>query len=161
MAGCVGRRAHKLAMFAACPECRYCGRPVTNVTSTIDHIVPKNGGGKNVLSNLTLACRICNSFKGCKSVQVWEQIVEFMRADNFAGMDYCQRKTWMRAALRRVTVPVLSEKKARKLRERLTWKASSATWGHPIPTGGESRPKQPAGAITRVASRPATTPAGA
>lgn len=43
------------------PNCHYCGRLVTRVTWSKDHIVPQALSGPTVLSNLVLACRKCNS----------------------------------------------------------------------------------------------------
>jgi len=43
--------------------CQYCG---SRRDLTIDHIHPVFKGGNNVLSNLTTACRKCNSRKGIK-----------------------------------------------------------------------------------------------
>jgi 5-methylcytosine-specific restriction endonuclease McrA len=41
-------------------RCRYCGR----TADTADHIIPRHQGGKDNASNLTAACRRCNSSKG-------------------------------------------------------------------------------------------------
>lgn len=43
--------------------CHYCGN---TDDLTIDHIVPSSQGGKDTPSNITVACRSCNSRKGTK-----------------------------------------------------------------------------------------------
>lgn len=45
--------------------CVYCG--VTNVPLEVEHIIPKSRGGTNQISNLTLACNSCNTYKGTKT----------------------------------------------------------------------------------------------
>ena len=45
-------------------RCLYCGRPMGEVTLTIDHFVPVESGGGNDPSNLISACRKCNKQKG-------------------------------------------------------------------------------------------------
>jgi 5-methylcytosine-specific restriction endonuclease McrA len=47
--------------------CRYCRRPVAKRNSTLDHIIPRARGGTSARSNLTLACKTCNAFKGDRS----------------------------------------------------------------------------------------------
>ena len=49
-------------------QCQYCGD--TN-DLTCDHIVPLLRGGTNDESNLTIACRPCNSSKGDKLLSEW------------------------------------------------------------------------------------------
>lgn len=44
-------------------KCKICG---TIENMTIDHIVPVVKGGQNVISNLQLLCRSCNSRKGAR-----------------------------------------------------------------------------------------------
>jgi len=46
-------------------QCQYCGNPAYD----IEHIVPRCKGGTNALSNLTLACRDCNSAKGHQDIE--------------------------------------------------------------------------------------------
>jgi hypothetical protein len=45
---------------------RQCVRCGDTVDLTIDHIIPRIRGGKNVLENLQILCRTCNSRKGSK-----------------------------------------------------------------------------------------------
>lgn len=45
-------------------RCLYCGRPMGEVSLTIDHFVPIEGGGGNDPTNLVSACRRCNKAKG-------------------------------------------------------------------------------------------------
>lgn len=49
-------------LLADSPPCTYCGR----LADTADHIHPYALGGSNDLSNLTPACRSCNSSRGAK-----------------------------------------------------------------------------------------------
>lgn len=43
--------------------CKHCG---TTESLSIDHVIAIANGGKNVLSNLQILCRSCNSKKGTK-----------------------------------------------------------------------------------------------
>ena len=43
-------------------RCQYCAKQATPLT--IDHIVPKNKGGKDSWENLVAACSKCNTRKG-------------------------------------------------------------------------------------------------
>ena len=42
--------------------CQYCGQQTTNLT--IDHVLPKNLGGKHIWTNVVAACPHCNHRKG-------------------------------------------------------------------------------------------------
>ena len=45
--------------------CSYCGVGVENeVVMTLDHLTPHSQGGTNDATNLTMACRRCNSARG-------------------------------------------------------------------------------------------------
>lgn len=48
--------------------CNYCGS-IENLT--LDHILPKYGGGKDDAENLIYACKSCNSSKGKKDLMEW------------------------------------------------------------------------------------------
>jgi 5-methylcytosine-specific restriction endonuclease McrA len=45
-------------------ECVYCG---SSKTLTIDHVIPKSGGGENTWVNLVTCCSHCNKVKGNKT----------------------------------------------------------------------------------------------
>lgn len=44
--------------------CQYCGAKTPNVVLEIDHILPINSGGNNVIDNLVTSCFDCNRGKG-------------------------------------------------------------------------------------------------
>ena len=48
-------------------KCAYCG--VQDMPLEIEHIVPKSRGGSNRVSNLTIACTVCNQRKGSQTAQ--------------------------------------------------------------------------------------------
>lgn len=45
--------------------CQYCGKKGPQLT--VDHVIPKNFGGKDSWDNLVCACQRCNSRKGNKT----------------------------------------------------------------------------------------------
>ncbi len=57
-------RRWRYRLLFADPHCWYCGAPLTPLTATIDHVVPKSRGGTHHPQNLRLACRFCNIAKG-------------------------------------------------------------------------------------------------
>lgn len=46
--------------------CAYCGRKSEKRIFEVDHIKPRDKGGKSVLENLQILCKSCNSIKGTK-----------------------------------------------------------------------------------------------
>ena len=44
-------------------KCQYCGNVFTLSNLTVDHIIPRDAGGKSVWHNITTACKTCNNFK--------------------------------------------------------------------------------------------------
>jgi hypothetical protein len=63
-------------------HCHYCRESLLAAEATLDHVVPRSLGGRDVLRNLVLACACCNAAKSdalgwcscnlCKrSVKVW------------------------------------------------------------------------------------------
>ncbi len=57
-------------MLAREPWCAYCGVPLDEQTSTLDHVKPRSAGGSDRRSNLWLACEPCNQTKGCHRLEV-------------------------------------------------------------------------------------------
>jgi 5-methylcytosine-specific restriction endonuclease McrA len=51
--------------------CAYCQRPLDDTNRTVDHVVPRVRGGSNHVSNLVLACQLCNSMKADKLLHEW------------------------------------------------------------------------------------------
>lgn len=50
-------------------RCWYCG--ADHVKLTIDHVLPRCRGGKDVWTNVITACSVCNNRKGDMLVQEW------------------------------------------------------------------------------------------
>jgi 5-methylcytosine-specific restriction endonuclease McrA len=48
-------------------RCAYCG--ATGVSLEIDHVIPQSHGGSNRVTNLVIACRVCNLAKGDKLLE--------------------------------------------------------------------------------------------
>ncbi|MBI6182504.1 MULTISPECIES: HNH endonuclease [Serratia] len=54
-------------------KCAYCGVSLSGESLTIDHVLPKNRGGDNSVSNLLASCRPCNTAKGAKTMEQWRR----------------------------------------------------------------------------------------
>ena len=52
-------------------KCAYCGHECHGTHQQLEHILPIVSGGTNALSNLTIACKHCNSSKSDKEVFTW------------------------------------------------------------------------------------------
>lgn len=50
-------------------QCAYCNKE--GIPLEIDHITPKSLGGSDRISNLTLACRVCNQKKGNTPIEIF------------------------------------------------------------------------------------------
>lgn len=48
--------------------CYYCGVDLPEKYATIDHVIPKFRGGKNVVENFVIACSTCNTAKGSRTI---------------------------------------------------------------------------------------------
>ena len=49
--------------------CRYCGEQVTEITGTLDHVVPVSKAGENTAENLATCCLMCNSIKAGRTYE--------------------------------------------------------------------------------------------
>jgi len=56
-------------------KCFYCGEALNNKFD-IEHKIPLKHGGTNWPANLALACRPCNTRKGTKSVQQFQELLK-------------------------------------------------------------------------------------
>ena len=50
-------------------RCQYCAKTVTLTDATIDHVLPKSRGGKNIWENVALSCEKCNQKKGSRLLE--------------------------------------------------------------------------------------------
>jgi DNA-directed RNA polymerase subunit M/transcription elongation factor TFIIS len=57
-------------------NCPYCGSPV-HYSFTIEHIVPREKGGRNILSNILLICSTCNSSKQNFELVYWIEVKNY------------------------------------------------------------------------------------
>ncbi|WP_288074801.1 HNH endonuclease [Pseudomonas sp.] len=70
--------------------CQYCGYPVTEKTRTLDHLIPRSGGGRHGVANLITACVSCNSSKGTKSLDRFRLFMALKRS-RYAGILTCDQ----------------------------------------------------------------------
>lgn len=74
-AGAEGSHAHE-EFIILCElvgwKCLYCGKPHTDFPLTEDHIVPISRGGSDDISNIQPLCQHCNSVKGIKDIDYWQ-----------------------------------------------------------------------------------------
>jgi len=83
-------------------RCRYCNKDMTGFHDwagyTIDHLVPRCAGGKDVLENVVLACSGCNNLLGpAKAFTTFEaRKAELERIWDQNGW----RKSWQEAEAR-------------------------------------------------------------
>jgi len=50
-------------------KCTYCGKELTRMTATLDHLTPQSDGGEHTKENLVTSCLACNSKRGNRPVQ--------------------------------------------------------------------------------------------
>jgi len=56
-------------------KCIYCGVDLKPDATQLDHVVPLSRGGKHDPSNIALACRDCNSLKGPRTADEFNEFV--------------------------------------------------------------------------------------
>jgi hypothetical protein len=86
---------HKIVARAQgrCAYCRtaeaYSGAPLE-----IDHIIPSSAGGSSEESNLCLACRLCNSFKGVQTHALDSETNQRVALFNPRTQNWSEHFTW-------------------------------------------------------------------
>lgn len=76
--GTIGIKAFQ-RLYRKNRECFYCGRQVNPPRgsrpephdASIDHVVPLSRGGLHAMSNIVIACRLCNQMKGNFAIETW------------------------------------------------------------------------------------------
>ena len=53
--------------------CVYCAATEDDERLGIDHVIPVSQGGDNSLNNLVACCRGCNSAKGGRTIEQWDE----------------------------------------------------------------------------------------
>ena len=66
------KELHKWQAF----KCPYCGEPI-HYKFTLEHIVPKIQGGRNILTNMLLICHECNSSKQDFELKYWLEVKSY------------------------------------------------------------------------------------
>lgn len=97
-------------------RCVYCGDDLVHAEArgiTLDHVVPRCGGGGHASENLVTACLTCNSSRGCGA----------LRGEVLARVDRQTRLPWrpfMRhtGMLVRLHGPEIAHREARRLARR-------------------------------------------
>ena len=82
-------------------SCQYCGR--TGQPLTVDHIVPKQFGGRDTWENLVIACLPCNNRKGNRTPEQAEMKLlnrpkrpnHFFYFQHFIGIKHDQWKPYL------------------------------------------------------------------
>ncbi len=59
------RRKHaRQSKMRRAQNCAYCGCVLTRDNRSVDHVIPRVLGGPDVLRNMKIVCKPCNSRKG-------------------------------------------------------------------------------------------------
>jgi ATP adenylyltransferase len=79
-----------LVLKLAKGRCALCGASIKDTPLDIDHIVPRNKGGTNDLSNLQALCFRCNRAKRDRDSEDFRRFGQF---EPLEGCAFCERKT--------------------------------------------------------------------
>lgn len=62
-------KTHYLDLLSNTSNCNYCGFIFLNESQkTLDHIIPKSLGGRNIVENIWVLCKGCNGVKSNRFV---------------------------------------------------------------------------------------------
>jgi 5-methylcytosine-specific restriction endonuclease McrA len=56
-------------------QCFYCGRKLSRLKATKDHMQPRSKGGTDAPRNIVDACKRCNCEKGCLSLNDFKAVL--------------------------------------------------------------------------------------
>lgn len=78
-AGRGSSRARKARLFGTREfvPCVFCEMQLNFEQATVEHIVPINKGGPNVLENLTISCRMCNNNRNSTPFDEWKKVAKY------------------------------------------------------------------------------------
>lgn len=71
----VARKRFRESIFQAWNwKCAYCDKQLTELTATVDHIIPKHKGGHSTRNNLACCCSSCNRGKASSYWADWYKL---------------------------------------------------------------------------------------
>jgi 5-methylcytosine-specific restriction endonuclease McrA len=65
-------------------HCSYCGRPLSSVSFSREHVVPTSRGGSNKKSNKIACCKTCNQQKGAMTLDEYINWLERFKPENWS-----------------------------------------------------------------------------
>jgi hypothetical protein len=86
--------------------CAYCTQPLMLREATLDHIVPRARGGRNMRTNLAIACYPCNLRKGDTPPDAWRAWIGTREGRAWLAIPWRERlretgtPDWLRFVLR-------------------------------------------------------------
>lgn len=94
-------RLSKLVWSATIPkQCFYCKEPLTKRKSTLDHLTPSSRGGTNELSNLVIACALCNQAKSDLTLREFKAFIKQCGGLDIVKHNYGTDKSTRQSLLR-------------------------------------------------------------
>lgn len=79
--------------------CYYCGAPLSDAVSHVDHVAPRSRGGENKAYNLVTTCAQCNVRKNAKHPLEWlseQELPESIEIDVLARLLFSVWVAWPR-----------------------------------------------------------------
>lgn len=64
-------------------ECHYCKIHYENAHLNLDHKIPKNKGGSNEITNLTLSCKKCNTVKDSYDYEEFKYFINYIGQEEY------------------------------------------------------------------------------
>jgi 5-methylcytosine-specific restriction endonuclease McrA len=70
-------------------QCQYCGETFAAGELTLDHVIPRSGGGRTVWDNTVTACKPCNLRKGSR---LWKPMRTPFKPDYYSLITHWRNK---------------------------------------------------------------------